>query len=119
VVHAEAALLEHVIAARPKAEGKPVVVGDCKAGWQIMIGATLRRLLFGPIIIGAPPLLLLGWAARRPPRRLVWLTTLTNDLGNGNSTGPGLWGISKTWTPRIRGSKQHNPSAHIGTEPSR
>jgi hypothetical protein len=63
VVHAEAALLEHVIAARPKAEGKPVVVGDCKAGWQIMIGATLRRLLFGPIIIGAPPFSY--WAGRR------------------------------------------------------
>ena len=36
----EAAFLEEVIARHPQAEGKPVVIANCQAGWQIM-----RRLL--------------------------------------------------------------------------
>src|SRR4029450_3462881 len=35
----EAAFLEEVIARHPKADGKPVVVANCQAGWQIMIMA--------------------------------------------------------------------------------
>ena len=51
VASAEATFLETVIARHPEAEGKPCVVGNCQAGWAVMIVAALRPELFGPIII--------------------------------------------------------------------
>src|SRR5262245_50834003 len=53
---AEAAFLEHVIALHPLAEGKPAVIGNCQAGWAVMLLAALRPELFGPIIIAGSPL---------------------------------------------------------------
>ena len=53
---AEAAFLEAVIARHPEAEGKPCVIGNCQAGWAVMILAALRPELFGPIIIAGSPL---------------------------------------------------------------
>jgi hypothetical protein len=39
VCRAEAAFLEEVAARHPESDGKPVVVGNCQAGWQTMIAA--------------------------------------------------------------------------------
>ncbi len=40
----------------PKAEGKPCVIGNCQAGWAVMMLAAIRPELFGPIIVaGSPP----------------------------------------------------------------
>ena len=39
-----------------KADGKPCVIGNCQAGWAIMMLAALRPELFGPIIIAGSPL---------------------------------------------------------------
>src|SRR5690606_41484840 len=36
VMRAEARFLEEIIARHPESEGKPVGVGNCQAGWQIM-----------------------------------------------------------------------------------
>ena len=56
IARAEAAFLETVIARHPEAEGKPCVIGNCQAGWAVMIVAALRPELFGPIIIAGTPL---------------------------------------------------------------
>ncbi|MBV8650010.1 MAG: DUF3141 domain-containing protein, partial [Alphaproteobacteria bacterium] len=56
VAVAEAAFLERVIELHPEAEGKPAVIGNCQAGWAVMILASLRPELFGPIIIAGAPL---------------------------------------------------------------
>ena len=48
--------LETVIARHPEAEGKPCVIGNCQAGWAVMMLAALRPELFGPIIIAGSPL---------------------------------------------------------------
>ena len=53
---AEAAFLERVIELHPEAEGKPVVIGNCQAGWQMMMAAATRPELFGPIIVAGAPL---------------------------------------------------------------
>lgn len=37
VMRAEARFLEEIIALHPQAEGRPVVVGNRQAGWQIMM----------------------------------------------------------------------------------
>src|SRR5437764_8395251 len=53
---AEAKFLEKVIALHPDADGKPCVIGNCQAGWAVMMLAALRPELFGPIIVAGSPL---------------------------------------------------------------
>src|ERR1700716_2798128 len=54
IAHPAAAFLERVIALHP--EGKPAVVGNCQAGWAVMLLAAVRPELFGPLIIAGSPL---------------------------------------------------------------
>ena len=56
IIYAEVAFLEKVIALHPQAEGKPCVIGNCQAGWAVMMVAAIRPELFGPIIIPGSPL---------------------------------------------------------------
>ena len=56
IAAAEAAFLERVIALHPKADGKPAVIGNCQAGWAIMMVAAKRPELFGPVIVAGSPL---------------------------------------------------------------
>jgi len=56
VARAEAIFLEKVAALHPDADGKPCVIGNCQAGWAVMILAAVRPELFGPIIIAGSPL---------------------------------------------------------------
>src|SRR6478672_11888556 len=56
IAHAEAIFIEKVIEGHPDADGKPCVIGNCQAGWAIMILASLRPELFGPLIIAGAPL---------------------------------------------------------------
>ena len=62
IARAEAVFLEKVIALHPEADGKPCVIGNCQAGWAIMMLAAMRPELFGPIIIAGSPLSY--WAGR-------------------------------------------------------
>jgi Protein of unknown function (DUF3141) len=97
VARAEAAFLEKVIALHPQAEGKPCVIGNCQAGWAIMMLAAIRPELFGPIIIAGSPLSY--WAGVRGvnPMRYTggvvggsWLTALMSDMGAGKFDGAWL-----------------------------
>ena len=90
IARAEALFLEKVIALHPQADGKPCVIGNCQAGWAIMILAALRPELFGPIIVAGSPLSY--WAGVRSlnPMRFSggllggsWLAALTSDLSGG------------------------------------
>lgn len=56
IARAEALFIEKVISLHPKADGKPCVIGNCQAGWAVMILASLRPELFGPVIIAGAPL---------------------------------------------------------------
>ncbi|TDQ82971.1 uncharacterized protein DUF3141 [Dongia mobilis] len=97
VCAAEAHFLEQVIARHPEADGKPALIGNCQAGWQIMMTAAIRPDLPGPILLAGSPLSY--WAGHRgkaPMRYLggllggTWLTALTGDLGNGIFDGANL-----------------------------
>ena len=97
VMRAEAGFLEKVFALHPRSEGKPVVIANCQAGWQILMTAALRPELFGPIIVaGAPVSYWAGWAGRNPMRYSggllggSWGTALAGDLGNGRFDGASL-----------------------------
>ena len=56
IARAEAKFLEKVSELHPAAEGKPCVIGNCQAGWAVMMLAAIRPELFGPLIVAGSPL---------------------------------------------------------------
>ncbi len=127
VAIAETVFLEEVIKRHPDAEGKPVVIGNCQAGWQIMMAAAARPELFGPIIIaGAPLSYWAGWRGKNPMRYSgglaggSWLTMLASDLGGGKFDGATLVQNFEGLNPsNTYWSKQYNLYSNIDTEATR
>jgi hypothetical protein len=94
IIYAEAAFLEKVIALHPDAEGRPCLIGNCQAGWAIMMVAAIRPELFGPIIIPGSPLSYWAGIEGENPMRYTggmaggsWMTALAGDLGHGKFDG--------------------------------
>lgn len=97
IAKAEAVFLQRVIELHPDADGKPCVIGNCQAGWAVMMLASIAPELFGPIIIAGSPLSY--WTGQRGlnPMRYTggllggsWLAALTSDLGHGIFDGAWL-----------------------------
>ena len=94
IARAEAIFLEKVISLHPGGDGKPCVIGNCQAGWAVMILAALRPELFGPIILAGSPLSYWAGVRGKYPMRYSggllggsWLTALTSDIGGGKFDG--------------------------------
>ena len=127
IARAEAVFLETVIARHPEAEGKPCVIGNCQAGWAVMILAALRPELFGPIIIAGTPLSYWAGVRGQYPMRYSggllggsWLTALTGDLGAGIFDGAALVQNFENQNPaNTLWSKQYNLYSKIDTEAER
>src|SRR5512134_2878894 len=90
IMRAEAVFLEKVIELHPEADGKPCVIGNCQAGWAVLLVAATRPDLFGPIIVAGSPLSYWAGVEGENPMRYTggllggsWLTALTGDIGNG------------------------------------
>ena len=97
IAYAEAIFLEEVIALHPQADGKPCVIGNCQAGWAVMMLAAIRPELFGPIIIAGSPLSYWAGVHGKYPMRYTggllggsWLTAFASDLGRGKFDGAWL-----------------------------
>jgi hypothetical protein len=97
VCKAEAAFIEEVAARHPDAEGKPVVIANCQAGWQTMIMAAIRPDLPGPILLAGSPLSYWAGVRGKNPMRYLggvlggsWMTGLAGDLGGGVFDGANL-----------------------------
>src|SRR5215472_18806422 len=80
-----------------EADGKPCVIGNCQAGWAVMMLAAIRPELFGPIIIAGSPLSYWAGVHGKNPMRYSggllggsWLTAFTSDLGHGKFDGAWL-----------------------------
>jgi pimeloyl-ACP methyl ester carboxylesterase len=127
VVEAEIAFLRRVVELHPASCEKPMVVGNCQAGWQIMMAASLEPEVFGPILIAGAPLSY--WAGERgkAPMRYTggmtggsWTTALASDLGNGLFDGALLvqnferLNLANTWW-----DKQYRLYANVDTEAER
>jgi hypothetical protein len=127
IARAEAVFLEKVIALHPDADGKPGVIGNCQAGWAIMMLAAIRPELFGPIVIAGSPLQYWAGVHGKNPMRYSggllggsWLTTLASDLGNGTFDGAWLVQNFENQNPaNTYWSKQYNLYSKIDTEASR
>jgi pimeloyl-ACP methyl ester carboxylesterase len=127
IAHAEAIFLERVIALHPKADGKPAVVGNCQAGWAVMMVAALRPNLFGPIIVAGSPLSYWAGVRGQHPMRYTggllggsWLTALMGDLGNGKFDGAWLVKNFEDLNPaNTYWTKHYNLYSKIDTEAPR
>jgi pimeloyl-ACP methyl ester carboxylesterase len=127
IVYAEAVFLEKVIERHPDAEGKPCVIGNCQAGWAIMMLASLRPELFGPIIVAGTPLSYWAGVKGQFPMRYSggllggsWLTALAGDLGAGIFDGASLVQNFESQNPaNTLWTKQYNLYSKIDTEAER
>jgi len=97
IMHAEAIFLEKVIELNPEAEGKPCIIGNCQAGWAVMMLAATRPELCGPVIVPGSPLSYWAGIEGENPMRYTgglaggsWMTALTSDLNNGKFAGANL-----------------------------
>ncbi len=127
IATAEAAFLDHVIARHPNAEGKPAVIGNCQAGWAVMMLAATRPELFGPIILAGSPLSYWGGVHGMNPMRYTggllggsWLASLMSDLGNGKFDGAWLVTNFENMNPaNTYWTKLYNVYSKVDTEPPR
>lgn len=96
IVEAQALFIE-VVSARHPDSAKPVVIGNCQAGWALMGLAASRPELPGLIIVNGAPLSYWAGTHGRNPMRYTggllgggWMARLGSDLGNDRFDGTWL-----------------------------
>src|SRR5208337_545077 len=103
------------------------VIGNCQAGWAVMMLAAIRPELFGPIILAGSPLSywagLKGGSPMRYSGGLLggsWLTAFTSDMGAGRFDGAWLVQNFESLNPaNTFWTKQYNLYSKIDTEAPR
>ena len=121
---AEAAFIKEVAALHPAAEGKPVVLANCQAGWQTMITAAIQPDIAGPILLAGSPLSYWAGVRGKNPLRYfggvlggTWLTALAGDLGDGIFDGAYLVANFESLNPaNTHWTKPYNVYSKIDTE---
>jgi len=127
IMKAEAVFIEKVIALHPQADGKPCVIGNCQAGWAVMMVAAVHPHLFGPIIIPGSPLSYWAGEEGENPMRYTggltggsWVTALISDLSGGTFDGANLVGNFENLNPaNTLWSKNYDLWAKVDTEDKR
>jgi hypothetical protein len=127
VCRAQAAFVEAVADRHPEAEGKPVVIANCQAGWQTMMMAAMRPDLAGPILLAGAPLSYWAGVRGKNPMRYTggviggscW-TALAGDLGGGLFDGAALVANFESLNPaNTLWEKPYNVYAKADTEGAR
>ncbi len=124
VMRGEAVFLQRVIDLHPRADGKPVLIGNCQAGWAVMMLAAACPDLCGPIIAAGAPLSYWAGVRGQNPMRYTggmlagsWLTALVSDLGNGKFDGAWLVQNFELLNPaNTLWTKQYNLYAKVDSE---
>jgi pimeloyl-ACP methyl ester carboxylesterase len=127
IARAEAKFLEKVIELHPDAEGRPCVIGNCQAGWAVMMLAAIRPELFGPLIIAGSPLSYWAGVRGKNPMRYTggltggsWMTAFASDLGSGKFDGAHLVQNFENQNPsNTLWSKQYNLYSKVDAEAPR
>ena len=127
VCEAEARFVEEVVKRHPNAEGKPCLIGNCQAGWQIMMMAAIHPERVGPIMLAGSPLSYWAGVHGKNPMRYLggllggtWLTSLAGDLGNGIFDGANLVANFESLHPdNTYWKKIYNVYSKVDTEPPR
>ena len=116
-----------MIELQPEAEQKPLVIGNCQAGWAVMMLAAARPDLFGAVLIAGAPLSYWNGVHGKNPMRYTggllggsWLTALSGDLGNGKFDGTNLVSNFESLNPaNTLWTKQYNLWSKVDTEAER
>jgi pimeloyl-ACP methyl ester carboxylesterase len=96
---AHTVFLQKVIELHPGAQGKPMLIGNCQAGWHALMAACIRPDLTGPVVLAGAPVSYWGGVHGENPMRYTggllggtWMARLMSDLGGGIFDG--AWLIS-------------------------
>jgi len=127
VMHAEAKFIETVIARHPQVKARPVVIGNCQAGWAMMALDATRPELFGPLMIMGAPVSYWAGSSKLNPMRYsgaslggTWLASLTADLGADRFDGVNLVENFEKLNPaNTFWTKYYNLWSHVDTEAGR
>ena len=100
VVDGHVKFFERVVELHPDAP-RPFAIGNCQAGYQTLMVATLRPDLFGQCLVAGSPMSYWQGVHGKNPMRYAggllggsWLTALTSALARGSSTAPGSFSTS-------------------------
>ncbi|MBK5549111.1 DUF3141 domain-containing protein [Pseudomonas sp. TH03] len=126
IVEAQAQFIE-VVSARHPASAKPVVIGNCQAGWALMGLAATRPELPGLIIVNGAPLSYWAGVNGRNPMRYTggllgggWMARLGSDLGNDRFDGAWLVSNFETLDPaNTYWGKYYHLFSEVDTEAAR
>ena len=126
VWNAEAEFVREV-ARRHPGSGKPVVIGNCQAGWQTMIMAATHPDIPGPLLLAGAPLSYWAGVHGKNPMRYsggmlggTWLTSLSGDLGEGTFDGANLVANFEKLDPaNTYFEKPYNVYSRVDTEAER
>ncbi|MGO2132506.1 MAG: DUF3141 domain-containing protein [Halomonas sp.] len=126
VALAQMQFIELVTSRHPQSS-KPVIIGNCQAGWALMGLAAVRPELPGLVIINGAPLAYWAGVNGRNPMRYTgglmggaWATRLASDLGNGRFDGAWLVSNFESLNPsHVRWGKGYDLYANIDTEAPR
>jgi hypothetical protein len=127
VCRAEARFIETVAGRHQKSGGKPALIGNCQAGWQVMMACAIRPDLPGPILLAGSPLSYWAGIHGKAPMRYsggllggTWLTALAGDLGDGIFDGASLIANFESMHPdNTFWRKLYHLYANIDIEPPR
>jgi tellurite resistance protein len=127
IIRAEAKFLKKVADLHPDAEGRPVVVGNCQAGWAAMMLCAAAPELPGIVAISGAPLSYWAGVEGKNPMRYSggllggsWLAALAGDLGHGKFDGAYLVQNFENLDPaNTLWSKQYGLYAKVDTEEPR
>jgi pimeloyl-ACP methyl ester carboxylesterase len=127
VCEAEARFVEEVVKRHPNADGKPCLIGNCQAGWQIMMMSAIHPEKVGPIMLAGSPLSYWAGVHGKNPMRYLggllggtWLTSLAGDLGNGIFDGANLVANFESLHPdNTFWKKIYNVYSKVDNEPPR
>ncbi len=106
---------------------KPIIIGNCQAGWAVAILGALHPDKVGPVILNGAPLSFWAGVAGKNPMRYkggwtggVWMASLWSDLGNGMFDGANLLaGFEDLNLSRTLWDKQYHLWANIDAEEER
>ena len=127
VGRAEAEFLKKIAELHPEADGRPCVVGNCQAGWAVMMLSAVAPELMGPILLAGAPLSYWAGAGTQNPMRYAgglmggsWMASLAGDLGNGRFDGAHLVANFESLNPaNTLWKKPYNLYSKIDTEERR
>ena len=104
-----------------------MLIGNCQAGWQLMMMAAVNPDLCGPIMLAGSPLSYWAGVRGKNPLRYLggvlggtWMTALAGDLGHGIFDGADLVRNFESMNPaNTLWGKPYNVYSKVDTEAAR